>query len=255
MIQSVVRAAEILRALRDASPRMGVTEISDRLGLAKGTVHGLLRTLEAQGLVEQDDETGKYQLGMGLFQLGNAVLENNELRSRSLVWADGLAARVQQAVRVGVLHGDHILVVHHVFRPDDSVQILEVGASIPWHASALGHAVVAHLPASRQHRLLDAELPALTGGTLTDARALEKRLAEVAAAGYAVEDQEAILGESCVAAAVFDSAGDVLGAIGVAGPAERLVGPDGPSTDTVMAVRDSARGLSRDLGARWPHTG
>ena len=63
-IQSVDRAARILRVL-GSSPRLGVTEISDRLGLAKATVHGLLRTLEQQELVEQDPETGKYRLGRG----------------------------------------------------------------------------------------------------------------------------------------------------------------------------------------------
>src|SRR6266536_2310817 len=77
MIQSVVRAAQILKALGGDTPRLGVTELAERVGLAKGTVHGLLRTLEDEGLVEQDAETGKYQLGMEIFQLGNMVLEHH----------------------------------------------------------------------------------------------------------------------------------------------------------------------------------
>jgi DNA-binding IclR family transcriptional regulator len=137
-IQSVDRAARILKALAAGSPRLGVSELAERLGLAKTTVHGLLRTLERQDLVEQDPETGKYRLGPEMLQLGNAFLDHHELRGRSLVWADTLAERVGEAVRVGVLYGRRVLVVHHVFRPDDSVQILEVGASVPWHASALG---------------------------------------------------------------------------------------------------------------------
>ena len=142
-IQSVDRAARILKALGSGSSRLGVTEVADRLGLAKGTVYGLLRTLEAQELVEQDPESGKYRLGPAMLQLGNAFLDNHELRGRSLLWADSLASRVGEAVRVGVLHGPNVLIVHHVFRPDNSVQILEVGASIPWHACALGKAIVA----------------------------------------------------------------------------------------------------------------
>ncbi len=143
-IQSVERAARILRELGSGASRLGVTELSERLGLAKGTVHGLIRTLERQEFVEQDLETGKYRLGPAMLQLGNAFLDNHELRSRSLLWADSLAGRVTEAVRVGVLNGASVLIVHHVFRPDDSVQILEVGASIPWHACALGKAIVAY---------------------------------------------------------------------------------------------------------------
>jgi len=155
-IQSVDRAARILKALAAGSPRLGVSELAERLGLAKATVHGLLRTLERQDLVEQDPETGKYRLGPEMLQLGNAFLDHHELRGRSLVWADTLAERVGEAVRVGVLYGRKVLVVHHVFRPDDSVQILEVGASVPWHASALGKVHAAVLPADmravHQHR-------------------------------------------------------------------------------------------------------
>jgi len=56
------------------------------------------------------------------------------------------ALQAGEAVRVGTLHDDGVLIIHHVFRPDNTVQILEVGAAIPWHACALGHAIVAHLP-------------------------------------------------------------------------------------------------------------
>ena len=77
MIQSVARAARLLKALGGDTPRLGVTELAERVGLAKGTVHGLLRTLEDEGLVEQDAETGKYQLGMALFRLGSTVLEKD----------------------------------------------------------------------------------------------------------------------------------------------------------------------------------
>ena len=71
-IQSVDRAARILRVL-GSSPRLGVTEISDRLGIAKATVHGLLRTLEQQELVEQESDSGKYRLGAAMLQLGQLV--------------------------------------------------------------------------------------------------------------------------------------------------------------------------------------
>jgi DNA-binding IclR family transcriptional regulator len=248
-IQSVERAARILKALASGTSRMGVTEISERLGLAKGTAYGLLRTLESQDLVEQDPETDKYRLGPAMLQLGNAFLDNHELRGRSLLWADSLASRVGEAVRVGVLHGSSVLIVHHVFRPDNSVQILEVGASIPWHACALGKAIVAYLDPAARSRLLAVELVALTGKTLTDPVALAATVDGVAKDGIAIEDQEAIVGEAEIAAAVFDHRGHPAGAIGVVGPVERLIPDARPSPSLVAAVRETGRGLSRDMGA------
>ena len=75
MIQSVERAAVILKELGSEGGRLGVTELSERLGLAKATIYGLLRALEAHQMVEQDAETGKYRLGPALLQLGNAFLD------------------------------------------------------------------------------------------------------------------------------------------------------------------------------------
>src|ERR1700746_1415112 len=97
MIQSVRRAAQILAVLGSGTPRRGVTEIPERVGLAKPTVHGLLRTLEADDLVAQDPDTGKYSLGPGVLQLGNAYLDGSELRARSLRWAESLARRANEA--------------------------------------------------------------------------------------------------------------------------------------------------------------
>ena len=248
MIQSVRRAV-ILKALGSESARLGVTELAERLGLAKATVHGLLRTLEAHQLVEQDLETGKYRLGPALLQLGNAFLDNNELRARSLLWAETLAGRAREAVHVGVLYGPNVLLVHHVFRPDNSLQILQVGASIPWHACALGKASVAYLEPQAQAGLLAGPLPRLTG--LTVKAALQAELEAVVDTGVAVEDQEAIVGEGGIAAALFDNRGAVVGAIGLAGPVERLL-PDGPAAAAVAAVKEAARGLSRELGAGRP---
>ena len=108
-IQSIERAAAILRELAGGPRRLGVSELSERLGLAKGTIHGLLRTLQAEGFVEQDADSGKYQLGAALLQLGNSYLDVSELRGRALVWADTLAARSDEAVRVGTLHDGGVL--------------------------------------------------------------------------------------------------------------------------------------------------
>jgi DNA-binding IclR family transcriptional regulator len=252
MIQSVDRSIRILKALAGGTGRLGVSELSSRLGLAKGTVHGLLRTLQAHGLVEQDADSDKYQLGPELLNLSNRYLDLNELRSRSLAWSDLLAARTQEAVRVGVVHGNGVLVIHHVFRPDATLQILEVGAVLPLHATALGKALVAYFDEDTIEDVVAGHLPKLTGHTLTAPAALRRELLAVRAKGFSREKQEAVLGEGGVAAPIFDRRGEPVGAIGVAGPRERVL-RGGREPALASAVIEAARGISRDLGApRWP---
>src|ERR1700721_1369920 len=100
-IQSVDRAARIMKALASGPRRLGVSELADRLGLTRPTVHGLLQTLLFQGFVEQDHVSEKYQLGAGLLQLGYSHLDVNELRSRSITYAAQLALRTKFGGPVG----------------------------------------------------------------------------------------------------------------------------------------------------------
>lgn len=248
MIQSVDRAAEILRVLGSGTPRLGVTEIAGRVGLPKPTVYGLLRTLVNHDLVAQDPDTGKYSLGPGVLQLGNAFLDGSEVRARSLLWAEALAQRANEAVWVATLSGSRVIVLHHVFRPDNTVQILEVGAAIPWHACALGRAIVAYLPPPEAARAMAGDLPPLTGRTKTTKAALGQALAQVRRRGYAVEDQEATVGDAGIAAPIMNRAGATVGSIGLVGPAERLL-TSATVAELARAVVESARSVSRDLGA------
>src|SRR5690349_17513383 len=202
-IQSVDRAAWILKALAAHPPRLGVSQIADELGLTRPTVHALLQTLAAHGCVEQDRHSDKYQLGPGLLHLGSSYLDFNELRTRSLVHAERLAQHTGQAVRVGVLHGPSVVIVHHVFRPDAAFGVLGVGAQLPAHASALGKAILAYSEPELLDDLTAEALPRLTRRTLA-APALHRQLADVREQGIALERDEAVLGESSIAAPIFD---------------------------------------------------
>jgi DNA-binding IclR family transcriptional regulator len=246
-IQSIERAAAILRLLARGSGRLGVGEIADSLELAKGTAHGILRTLQGVGFVEQDRDTGKYQLGAALLHLGTSYLDVNELRSRAINWADALAARSGEAVRIGAPLEGRVLVVHHVFRPDDSLQTLDVGTLLPLHATALGKVLLAY------DTTLKATAEPYTRRTLVTPTAIKRACAKVREAGWAVENGEMISGEAGVAAPIRGHGGIVVGAIGVSGAVERVCEPDGgPNPKLLGHVRDAARAVSRDLGAsRW----
>jgi DNA-binding IclR family transcriptional regulator len=153
---------------------------------------------------------------------------------------------------VGAVLGDGMLVVHHVFRPDTSLQILEVGSLLPLHATALGKAVLAYLDRDVRDDLVGTKPTKLTGQTLVTAAAINRDLDAVRERGYAVEKEEAVLGEGGVAAPIFDRRSEAVGAIGVVGPRERVFSR-GREKKLGTAVIEAARGISRDLGAaRWP---
>jgi DNA-binding IclR family transcriptional regulator len=247
-IQSIERAAAILRQLSGRDRRLGVVELAGVLGLPKGTVHGILRTLAHVGFVEQDSDSGKYQLGAALLHMGSSYLDGNELRTRALNWSDSLATRSGESVRIGTLHEGSVLVVHHVFRPDDSRQALEVGALLPAHASALGKVLLA---ANRYaaDEVAAAGLPAFTRTTITERDRLAAELDVVAERGWAADLEELVAGEASLAAPIVDRRSATVGAIGISGAVERLSAAGGARTDLVSYVREAARAVSRDLGA------
>jgi DNA-binding IclR family transcriptional regulator len=246
-IQSIERAAAILRLLSGRTRRLAVAELAGELGLPKGTVYGILRTLQLVGFVEQDNESGKYQLGPALLHMGSSYLDGNELRTRALNWADGLAARSGESVRIGTLHENQVLIVHHVFRPDDTHQALDVGSLLPVHATALGKALLAH------HRYLasdvaDRGLASYTAETITDGYRLGEELEQISHRGWAAEIEELYLGLASIAAPIEDRSRVVVGAIGISGAVERLCAGRMPRPDLVAYVRESARAISRELG-------
>jgi DNA-binding IclR family transcriptional regulator len=247
-IQSVERAAAMLRLLAGGERRLGLSEIAASLDLAKGTAHGILRTLHSEGFVEQDRASGRYQLGAELLRLGNSYLDVHELRARALVWADDLARSSGESVHLGVLHQHGVLVVHHVFRPDDSRQVLEVGAMQPLHSTALGKVLAAYDPVAHGEAV-GAGLTAHTPHTVTVPAEFESSLELVRARGWAADVEETWEGVAAVAAPVHDRRRTTVGAIAVTGAVERLRENGELRPGLIASVRECARAVSRDLGA------
>jgi DNA-binding IclR family transcriptional regulator len=248
-VQSIERAAAILRLLASSSGRLGIGEISRSLDLAKGTTHGILRTLQNVGFIEQDSGSGRYQLGAALLHLGTSYLDVNELRSRSINWADPLAARSGEAVRIGTVLDGKVLVVHHVFRPDDTFQTLDVGSLLPLHACAMGKVLLAY-DADATRAVLAGEPELFTRRTVARPDLISRGLAQVREQGWAAEVEEMTVGEAGIAAPIRGYGGLVVGAIGVSGLVERLCDTKGRPNPTLVAyVREAARAVSRDLGA------
>ncbi|MFK4274251.1 IclR family transcriptional regulator, partial [Streptomyces milbemycinicus] len=155
-------------------------------------------------------------------------------------------------VRLGVPLEGKVLIVHHVFRPDDTFQTLDVGSLLPLHASALGKILLA-FGATPLEPLMDPEPESYTRHTLVSRQQLNRALSEIREAGWAAAVQEMMIGEADIAAPVRGQGGLVVGAVGISGAVDRLCDSRGrPQAPLVGLTRDAARAISRDLGAaRW----
>ena len=248
-VQSIERAAAVLRSLARAPDGQGVVELAKSLGLPKGTTHGIVRTLQAVGFADQDRRTGRYQLGASLLDLGNSYLDTNELRACAINWSDPLASRTGAAVRVGRLIHGRVMIVHHVFRPDDTVQVLEVGALMPAHATALGKVLLAFDPTA-VGSLEDDTLPSHTHRTVVRRSALVAELGRIREHGWACEREEYSIGEAGIAAPIRDNGGLVVAAVGIAGTPRTLFHAEVPRPSLVSQVVSTAEAISREVGGR-----
>ena len=248
-IQSIERAAAILRLLSGRTRRLGVVDLAGELGLPKGTVHGLLRTLQHVGFVEQDEETGKYQLGAALLHMGSSYLDGNELRTRALNWSDSLAARTQrERAHRDAARGPG------ADRPPRLPPRRQPADARRRRAAARSRQRAGQDPARRPPlrggaSWRDPGLESFTPATITDPEALERELERVRKRGWAADIGELVNGEVSCAAPILDRRGVTVGAMGVSGPPERLLAARQPRGDLVAFVREAARAVSRELGA------
>lgn len=251
-IQSVERAAAVLYLLGAVREPMALSEMAQSLGLAKPTLHGIVRTLCAVGFVAQEHDTGRYLLTARLSTLGDG-LDPHLLRSRAMTWADGLTAQTGLEVQLGIAGAgtsgggvDTLQVLHHVFRPDGSPQRLRVGEHQPLHATALGLVLLAFAPATaRLHRL---PLTRYTSLTVVDRERLARLVRTTRRQGWTHVDGAWRPGVAAIAAPIRHHLSAGVGAIAVVGPRERLLSADGVPLDLLRArVVETARWISDHL--------
>jgi DNA-binding IclR family transcriptional regulator len=138
--------------------------------------------------------------------------------------------------------------VHHVFRPDDSLQTLDVGSLLPAHATALGKVLIAHHPYVIA-TLNGDRLEAFTKATITDPAKLDRECTRVRRQGWGTEIGELSPEQVSIAAPIMDRQGSAVGAIAIFGPSARLLDARQPRDNLLRHVRDAARAVSRELGA------
>ncbi|QGZ52092.1 MULTISPECIES: IclR family transcriptional regulator [Streptomyces] len=244
---AVVRSLDILELFLDAREGLTAPDVARRTGLPRTTVHEILTTLAARAYLKRDEATATYHLGLSVFRLGNAFAERLDLHAVGLGVARAVSEACDETVHVAILDGADVLYVCKVDSTQSVRMVSRAGGRVPAHCTAVGKALLAHLPQDELERRVEDGLVRLTPNSVTEPVALARQLKEIRTAGLAFEYGESNPDVSCVAAPVRDHTGTVVAALSISVPDMRW--KQRPEAEWATLAADGARHLSTELGS------
>lgn len=225
LIQSVDRALQILNLFSLSNPRLGITQISRELGLHKGTVQGLVRTLTNAGFLQRDGETRRYQLGLKIHELGVILAGSLEINQKASAPAHNLAKQTQHLVRIAILDGDSVLVTLDAYPTPQRFLTWQFGPRAPIYCTALGKALYAFL--SRQEvegYLKRVKLIPYTPQTITKKDKFRRELEETRKRGYSINQGENLLARAAIGVPIFGGAQRPVASMCIVGDPRYILG-------------------------------
>jgi len=180
-LSSVATSVRLLKAFSEEQVEIGISDLAKRLGVAKSTVHRLAVTLVADGMLEQNPDTGKYRLGIALFRLGSLVRRRMTMSNEARPLLRDLREKVNETVHLAVLDGSEIMYVFNLESTQAIRMRSDVGVRKPAYCTAEGQAILAFQPADVVERVVRDGLAARTPQTITDPQTLKKLLEGVRA--------------------------------------------------------------------------
>jgi IclR family transcriptional regulator, KDG regulon repressor len=249
-VQVLERAVDILQVLSEDSHELAAGEVAERLSLHKSTIHRLLTVLDHHRLIRRNADTGRYTLGLRLFEFGTRAVRGLQLREHAQPYLDQLARDTGETTHIGVFDNVETVSVAYAEGPRSLRMPATVGRRTPAHCSAVGKAILAFLPESALDEVMARPLRAYTEKTLVTKETLLGDLRQVRMRGYSVDDEEIEKGLRCVGAPVWNYSGGVAAAVSVAGPAFRVTRTRVPAM--ARSVMVMTQRLSAELGYRRP---
>jgi DNA-binding IclR family transcriptional regulator len=223
LVQSVVRAFDILSAFSAERPALSVAEVAALLKLSRPTVHRLLATLQESGAVMQQDGSHRYVLSAQIVRFSNAFHQQSNIVLLAQPHLTALRDVTGETSGLHLLEGSNRVVIAQVeSREDLRLTYPTLGEAIPVHLGAPGKAMLAfRTPRQIEQYLARHKLEAATPHSITSSGQLRVELARIREAGYAISHQERRLGVVAIAAPLF-AAEAVVGSVNISGPDRRL---------------------------------
>ncbi len=247
-IATVERAVDVLMHIATSpGPDFGITELADELSMSKAAVHRVLASLKGRGLIEVDERTRRYSLGVGALRLGLAYLDRIDVRRMGHPALERLSEKTNETATLSVLLGNHERIYVDQITPDrEVIMSVSMGEPYPLHAGATGRAFLAFMEEGlREEYLAQGNLRAMTEQTVTDADEIRSIVTKIREQGWSFSAAERKSGAAAVAAPVLSHDGFPVAVISVCGPVERLA----ENVDVCReAVVETAGIMSRQFG-------
>lgn len=218
-IRAVERALDVLLCFSSQTPTLTMTQISERVGINKSTVHRLLATLEVKRFVDRDPATGIYRPGLRLLQMAFLTLEHNDLRRIASPFLHNLCDQYRENVNLAMLDDTEVIYLDAIESPQRVKLAAAPGQRLPAYCTASGKAILAFLPEDVVKSILERGMPMRTPTTIVTQEAFFKDISQIREQGFAISNQEYEDGINAVAAPISNLP---IASISIAGPAYRL---------------------------------
>jgi len=251
-INAVERALIILKMIAFSETGVGVREISRGLGISPSVAQKSIQALVAQGFARQNPETLMYELGSVAIQVGLAGLLRLELRQVARPYLQQLMTVTGESCFLGVRQSDGAVYIDKVLSPTELRMDVPLGSWRPLNCTAVGKALLAYLPETEMLRLAqDGSFRYPTHNSIRDLRVLSEEMASIRDRGVTVDREEFVLGAMCLGAPIRNYEGEVIAAVVVSGPIQRM---EPHAQDISHHVKSCGDAISRALGYSAPKT-
>jgi len=221
-IRAVERALDVLMCFSITTPELTMTQIADKIGINKSTVHRLLATLEAKRFVQRDPHTGMYTPGNRLLQMAYLTLEKNNLSEIAAPHMRRLNEVHRETITLSILDGSEVVYLSVLESPQKVKLAAKPGQRLPAFCTASGKVMMAFSDEAVVQKIFGVGFPEYTKFTVRNTDTLVHVFHLVRERGFAYSEQEFEEGVNAVAAPILDKNNKPLAAIAVAGPAYRL---------------------------------
>lgn len=223
IIKSVIKAFDVIDYMALSEKELGVTEISEALNFGVSATYHLLNTLKECNIIEQNETTKKFKLGLKLWQIGMRAYGQNDISITLKPYLRKLKELTGETANLTVLDNNQIVYIAQ----EESNRLLKmftkIGVSAPLHCTGAGKILLAYQAKAKQEQILNSiELTKYTNKTITDKDKLMEELDLIRKQGYGLDDEERELGVSCIGAPVFGVHNEIVACISISGPKSRF---------------------------------
>ena len=249
-VHSLERGLDLIELLAKNAEEISLSELSRDAGFSQSTAHRILSSLKARGYIRQNPDNSKYKLSLKLFEIGNMIGRNLDLKKEAKPLLRWLSAKTLESAYLIIIDNDMALCLERIDgNPSIRILTLEVGARQPLHLGAAPKLLLAYLDEKEIDRIIQAiGLEAWTAYTTTNPIQLKKELKKIREQGYALSFNDVTDGVAAIAFPVINYKGTVVGSISIGGMTNNFSKDRLPTM--IDYVKTTAKKLSIALGSK-----